>query len=94
MSKETVTASAPVHQLVGQRDDRVNDYYRLNYIERLYSDGSQKKWHEFMVLVCQYGFRRASDMCRLPNAKADLAPASGAQVQRLVGCELSTGEKP
>jgi len=28
-----------------------------------------------------------------PNAKADLAPASGAQVQRLVGCEPSNGEK-
>ena len=27
-----------------------------------------------------------------PNAKADLAPASGAQVQRLVGCGRSTGE--
>lgn len=29
-----------------------------------------------------------------PNPKADVAPASGARVQRVVGCELSNGEKP
>lgn len=31
---------------------------------------------------------------RLANPKADVAPASGAHVQRVVGCESSTGEKP
>jgi uncharacterized protein (UPF0147 family) len=28
-----------------------------------------------------------------PNPKADVAPASGAHVQRVIGCELLNGEK-
>jgi len=58
--------------------------------------------------ICKSADRYAADMVRIrrerlgsmipeakeSNAKVDLAPASGAQVQRLVGCEPSTGEKP
>lgn len=66
MSNEN-TASKGVGSTGGSAD-RAQDYYRLNYIENLYSSGNQKAWNEFMVLACERGFRRAADMQRLqPN---------------------------
>lgn len=48
--------------------DWLQDYYRLNYIENLYSSGDQRARNEFMLLACERGFRRAADMKRLsPN---------------------------
>jgi hypothetical protein len=49
-------------------DKRADDYYRLNYIENLYSSGKQKEFHDFMSLVCDRGFRRAADDKRLVSS--------------------------
>ena len=48
------------------------------------------------MIVCtrtDFNHCEVSHVVMPPNPKVELAPASGAHVQRVVGCEPSTGEK-
>jgi hypothetical protein len=114
VSKENVTASAPVHQLVGRSPlGRGNRYQFPGYdagflvtfvaipghkehdgglpgvgIEWIGHNFHRRKKRAFYIFKSEadfwdsHLFKCAVDA---PNDKVDLAPASGAQVQRLVG---------
>lgn len=40
----------------------LSDTDKLNYLEELFSKGETPEWKEFMVLVTEYGFRKAIEM--------------------------------